>query len=93
MTPTETWIRTDEAEDAAGSVRHALRAGEMTANDPQAWKWVALALHSALQGACVCHLTTTAAPIGAVTSATPASGLPTSRNRARIRTRSRRGRS
>jgi len=26
-----------------------------------------LALHSALQGACVCHLTTTAAPLGAVT--------------------------
>jgi hypothetical protein len=26
-----------------------------------------MALHSALQGACVCHLTTTAAPVGAVT--------------------------
>lgn len=26
-----------------------------------------IALHSALQGACVCHLTTTAAPVGAVT--------------------------
>jgi hypothetical protein len=27
-----------------------------------------MALHSALQGACVCHLTTTAAPLGAVTA-------------------------
>lgn len=63
----ERWIRSDEAEDVAGSVRHALRAAGMTGEDPQAWKWAALALHSALQGACVCHLTTTAVPIGAVT--------------------------
>jgi len=61
------WIRTDEAEDVAGSVRHALRASTFLLDDPQAWKWVMLALHSALQGACVCHLTTTAAPVGALT--------------------------
>lgn len=61
------WIQTDEAEDVAGSVRHALRAAKFTPDDPQAWKWVLLALHSALQGACVCHLVTTASPIGAVT--------------------------
>jgi hypothetical protein len=63
-----TWIRTDESEDVAASVRHALRCWAMTADDPQAWKWVVLALHSALQGACVCHLTSTAEPIGALTS-------------------------
>lgn len=63
----ENWIRTDEAEDVAGSFRHALHAVALVNADPQAWKWVALALHSALQGACVCHLTTTAAPFGAVT--------------------------
>jgi hypothetical protein len=61
------WIATDEAEDVAGSVRHALRCLELVNQDDQAWKWVALSLHSALQGACVCHLTTTAVPIGAVT--------------------------
>ena len=61
------WIRTDEAEDVAGSIRHALRVAPSLADDPQAWKWVMLALHSALQGACVCHLTTTAAPVGALT--------------------------
>jgi hypothetical protein len=61
------WIRIGEAEDVAGSVRHALRAAQMVQDDPLAWKWVALAIHSALQGACICHLTTTAAPIGAVT--------------------------
>ena len=61
------WVSADEAEDVAGSLRHALRAAQFTEEDPQAWNWVLLALHSALQGACVCHLTTTAAPIGAVT--------------------------
>jgi hypothetical protein len=62
-----TWLTTDEADDVAGSIRHALRSVRLVADDPQAWKWVALALHSALQGACVCHLTTTAPPLGAVT--------------------------
>lgn len=61
------WIRTDEAEDVAASVRHALRCWDMTADDPQAWKWVMLALHSALQGACVCHLLSTAHPVGPLT--------------------------
>ena len=63
----ENWIQTDEAADVAGSVRHAIRAAQFVCEDPLAWKWVAMALHSALQGACVCHLTTTAAPVGAVT--------------------------
>lgn len=67
MTESGTWIETDEAEDVAASVRHALRSLTMVADDPQAWKWVALALHSALQGACVCHLVTSATPIGVVT--------------------------
>lgn len=61
------WIQTDEAQDVAGSVRHALRASTFLAEDPQAWKWVMLSLHSALQGACVCHLTMTMAPVGALT--------------------------
>lgn len=63
----EYWISTDEASDVAGSIRHILRVGEFTDVDPQSWKWLALALHSALQGACVCHLTTSFTPIGAVT--------------------------
>lgn len=67
MKPAEEWVHVDEAEDVAASVRHAIRSREFTADDPQAWKWVALALHSALQGACVCHLVTTAAPVDAVT--------------------------
>ena len=61
------WIRTDELEDVASSIRHALRTATFVREDPQAWKWVMLALHSALQGACVCHLTMSAAPLGAIT--------------------------
>lgn len=60
-------MRTDEADDVAGSIRHAIAARGMVGDDPLAWKWVALALHSALQGACVCHLTITASPVGALT--------------------------
>jgi len=67
LEPRDHWIRTDEAEDVAGSIRHALRCAGYVAEDPQAWKWAALALHSALQGACVCHLTTSFVPVGAVT--------------------------
>lgn len=63
----DVWISTDEAEDVAGSIRHALLCFEQTNSDEQAWKWLALSLHSALQGACVCHLVTTASPIGATT--------------------------
>ena len=63
----ERFFCTDEAEDVAGSIRHALRCAAFVREDPHAWKWGILTLHSALQGACVCHLTTTAAPIGAVT--------------------------
>ena len=57
---------TDEAEDVAGSIRHALLSLSNTTRDPQSWKWALLALHSALQGACVCHLITTLPPIGVV---------------------------
>ena len=64
----DNWIQTDEAEDVAASVRHARRCLALTIHDEQAWKWFCLALHSALQGACVCHLVTTASPVGAVTN-------------------------
>jgi hypothetical protein len=69
------WLTTDEADDVAGSIRHALRISAFLLDDAQTWKWIALAVHSALQGACVCHLTTTATPIGAVTKANAAEWL------------------
>ena len=60
------WLRTDEAEDVAGSIRHCTQSYDLVGVDDQTWKWVALSLHSALQGACVCHLVTTFVPVGAV---------------------------
>lgn len=62
----DNWIRADEAQDVTGSIRHTLATIRLIEQDPLAWKWVVIALHSALQGACVCHLVTTAAPVGAV---------------------------
>lgn len=43
--------------------------------DDHAWKWVALSLHSAVQGACVCHLVTTASPVGVLTKENTAEWL------------------
>ncbi|OYX03628.1 MAG: hypothetical protein B7Z12_09665 [Caulobacter vibrioides] len=63
----QSWFKTNEAEDVAGSVRHVLRCWPLIPDDPHVWKWIALALHSAIQGACVAHLVTTARPVGAVT--------------------------
>jgi hypothetical protein len=62
------YLETDEAEDVAGSIRHALASWNLAKEDLHAHKWLLLAVHSALQGACVCHLTTTFAPVGATTS-------------------------
>lgn len=59
----------------AGSIRHALLSFGATTDDDQAWKWVALSLHSAVQGACICHLTTSAAPLGPVTKRNAAEWL------------------
>jgi len=61
------WFRTDHAEDVLASVRHAYACLKLADSDPGAWKWLVLSLHSALQGGCVCYLTTTAEPIGALT--------------------------
>jgi hypothetical protein len=63
----ENWIRTNEVKDVTGSIGHVIRTSQFLSEDPLAWKWIIVALHSALQGACICHLTTTAAPVGAVT--------------------------
>jgi len=41
-------------------------ACELAKHDAHAFKWIVLALHSALQGSCVCHLTTTCSPIGVI---------------------------
>jgi hypothetical protein len=61
------WLSVDEATDVLGSLRHCLQCRNIANYDQLAWKWFMLALHSAIQGACVCHLTATAQPIGPLT--------------------------
>jgi hypothetical protein len=63
----EVWLRTDEVKDVAASIRHCRASLGLAQTDLHAFKWILLSLHSALQGACVCHLTTTFAPVGAAT--------------------------
>ena len=62
----DNYLRTDEYDDVLGSIRHAIVCSRLVENDPQAYKWGILALHSALQGACVCHLVGSTAPLGVV---------------------------
>lgn len=66
-TASELWIRLDERDDVAGSIRHCVACVALVRADHVAWKWLILSLYSALQGACVCHLSTTAHPVGALT--------------------------
>ena len=52
----EHWLRTDEIEEFIDALEHsALITGQLDEN-LRAWKWLIIALHSALQGACVCAL-------------------------------------
>ena len=52
----QTWLRTDEIEEFIDGLEHsAMFASQLTA-DVKFWKWLIIALHSALQGVCVCAL-------------------------------------
>lgn len=61
------YVRTDERQDVLASLDHCARCLVEAERSDGAWKWVILSLHSALQGAMVCHLSGTAG-IGALTS-------------------------
>ena len=56
----KTYVRTDERQDVLASLDHCARCLAETEHSDGAWKWVILSLHSALQGAMVCHLSGTA---------------------------------
>lgn len=62
------YVQTDERQDVLASIRHCAMCLADTERSEGAWKWVVLSLHSALQGAMVCHLSGTA-QVGALTSA------------------------
>ena len=54
------FVRTDERQDVLGSVEQCAWSLAQVSRSERAWKWVILSLHSALQGAMVCHLSGTA---------------------------------
>lgn len=56
----ENYIEFDEYSDALYSLRHAAFFCAETARDRTMWKWAIIALHNALQGAMICHLSGTA---------------------------------
>lgn len=61
------YVEFDECQDVLASLDQCVMCLEQTERSNGAWKWVILSLHSALQGAMVCHLSGTA-QVGALTS-------------------------
>ena len=55
----EKYVRTDERQDVLASLEHCALSLSQARQSDRAWKWVVLSLHSALQGAMVCHLSGT----------------------------------
>ena len=62
------YVHTDERHDVLASLEHCARCLADAERSNGVWKWVVLSLHSALQGAMVCHLSGTAR-VGALTPA------------------------
>ncbi len=56
----QAYLRTDNVIDFISSMRMTIHSLDQIPNDPTFWKWVVLGIHSALQGALVCHLSGTA---------------------------------
>jgi len=52
----EHWLHTDEKADVIASLQMLDVALGQTQKDIAAWKWVVIAIHSALQSAIACHL-------------------------------------
>lgn len=53
---TPVWLRTDERADVLSSLSACLLCLRHCNEDTGLWKWAILSLHSAIQGAMVCHL-------------------------------------
>ena len=57
--PMNTFVRADECQDVLGSLEQCAFSLAQAGRSERAWKWIVLSLHSALQGAMVCHLSGT----------------------------------
>ena len=60
------YVDIDERLDVLASLEHCALSLIETKRSDRAWKWAVLSLHSALQGAMICHLSGTA-QVGALT--------------------------
>ena len=54
--PKEIWLRTDEIEELVSALEHCAELASGLESNLMNWKWLIIALHNALQGACVCAL-------------------------------------
>jgi hypothetical protein len=52
----EIWLRTDQREEFIGALEHSAELATSIGEGVMRWKWLILALHNALQGACTCAL-------------------------------------
>lgn len=50
------WLRTDEIEGFIGALEHSAELSRTLEHKMGNWKWLILALHNAVQGACTCAL-------------------------------------
>jgi hypothetical protein len=50
------WLRTDEIEEFIGGLEYCAELATMVGDNVMRWKWLILALHNTLQGACTCAL-------------------------------------
>lgn len=52
----ESWLETNEIEEFIDALEHSAQLATQVKKDAKAWKWLIIALHLSLQGACVCAL-------------------------------------
>jgi hypothetical protein len=77
------WLQIDERSDVLVSLSACLICVSECGRNPGLWKWAILALHNAVQGAMVCHLSGTA-QLGALPLLTRwASSFPLAEHRGR----------
>jgi hypothetical protein len=53
---TGNWLRTNEVQEFIGALEFAAEILPSVSRRPIRWKWAIIALHNALQGACVCAI-------------------------------------
>ena len=50
------WLRTDEIDEFIDALQHCAELTSAVCSEVRRWKWIILAMHSAVQGVCTCAL-------------------------------------